>query len=88
MCSQSKATQSDATQSKGPRCDCATDGISPRVHRPCDRCLRIEATCSWENVTNSRALRSVWERDSGVFQATEEEEKEGGDVEEDILHST
>jgi hypothetical protein len=50
--------------------------------------LRIEATCSWENVTNSRALRSVWERDSGVFQATEEEEKEGGDVEEDILHST
>jgi hypothetical protein len=72
-------------QAKSSRCDgCISNGIKPCVHRPCDRCLRIKATCGWKTVTKSRALRSVWERKS-VVKATEEE----GDVEveEDSLHN-
>ena len=83
-----RCSQSNATQSKAPQCDCSRNGICPCVHRPCDRCLGIRVTCSWENVKKSRALRSVWARDNGVFEATEEGEKEGGGVEEDSLHST
>jgi hypothetical protein len=72
-------------QAKSSRCnDCSSKGINLCVDKPCDRCLRIKATCGWETVTKSRNLRSVWEPNS-VVRASEEEG--GGEVEEDSLHN-